>query len=229
VDETTRRTTLGDDRGFDNAQVDRLLTTTRAVRRRLDLHRPVEPDVLLDCIRLATQAPSPGNNQRWRWMVVTDPGKRLAIGELYRASYAAYIAPRKAIIPPDDHARWRMTGSSDYLAEHLADVPVLVIPCVLETLSAGATSEQQASFWGGILPAVWSFQLALRSRGLGSAWTTLHLNYEREIGDLLAIPATVTQVALLPVAYTLGTEFAVASRRPAREVTYIDSWGAKAG
>jgi nitroreductase len=212
---------------FDTGQTDRLLTTTRAVRKRLDLDRPVPREVVLECIQLATQAPSPGNNQRWRWVVVTDPDKKGVIGELYGKSYAAYIAPRKEMIAPDDDARWRMTGSSDFLAERMADVPVLVIPCLLETLPADASGEQFAGFWGGILPAVWSFQLALRSRGLGSALTTLHLNYEREIGDLLGIPDTVTQAALLPVAYTKGTDFAPALRRPAAEVTYFDQWGVK--
>ena len=220
--------TTSSDTGFDTEQTDRLLTTTRAVRKRLDLTRQVPREVLLDCIQLATQAPSPGNNQRWRWMVVTDPAKKRVIADLYGKSYAAYIAPRKEMIAPDDDARWRMTGSSDYLASHMADVPVLVIPCLLETLPDVATGEQHAGFWGGILPAVWSFQLALRSRGLGSALTTLHLNYEREIGEVLGIPDTVTQAALLPVAYTTGTDFAPAARKPAAEVTYFDQWSVKA-
>jgi nitroreductase len=215
------------DAGFDTAQTDRLLTTTRAVRKRLDLGRDVPREVVLECIQLATQAPSPGNNQRWRWMVVTEAGKKRAIADLYGKSYAAYIAPKKELIAADDDARWRMTGSSDYLADHLADVPVLVIPCLLEARPEEVTGEQPAGFWGGILPAVWSFQLALRSRGLGSALTTLHLNYEREIGELLGIPDTVTQAALLPVAYTKGTDFAPAARKAATEVTYFDQWGVK--
>jgi nitroreductase len=212
---------------FDTTQTDRLLTTTRAVRKRLDLQREVPREVVLECIQLACQAPSPGNNQRWRWVVVTDAEKRRAIAELYGKSYAAYIAPKKEMIAADDDARWRITGSSDYLADHMAEVPVLVIPCLLETLPADATGERHAGFWGGILPAVWSFQLALRSRGLGSALTTLHLDYEREIGELLGIPDTVTQAALLPVAYTKGVDFGPAARRPAAEVTYFDRWGVK--
>jgi nitroreductase len=220
--------TASPDAGFDTEQTDRLLTTTRAVRKRLDLTRPVPREVLLECIQLATQAPSPGNNQRWRWMVVSDPEKKRVIADLYGKSYAAYIAPRKELIAPGDDARWRMTGSSDYLASHLADVPVLVIPCLLETLPDDATGEQHAGFWGGILPAVWSFQLALRSRGLGSALTTLHLNHEREVGEVLGIPDTVTQAALLPVAYTTGADFAPAARKPAAEVTYFDEWRVKA-
>jgi nitroreductase len=209
---------------FDLQQTDRLLTTTRAVRKRLDLSRPVEPSVILECLRVATQAPSGGNQQRWRWMIVSDPEKKSAIGEYYSKSFAAYIAPKKALIGPDDHASVRMTESSSYLAEHLADVPVLVIPTVLDRPPSGRTGEEQAGFWGGILPAVWSFQLALRSRGLGSAWTTLHLNYEREVGEILGVPDTVTQVALLPVAYYTGESFSPAPRRPVEQIAYWDSW-----
>jgi nitroreductase len=217
------------DAPFDTTQTDGLLTTTRAVRKRLDLQREVPRDVVLECIQLACQAPSPGNNQRWRWMVVTEGEKKRAVADLYAKSYAAYIAPKKEMIAADDDARWRITGSSDYLADHMAEVPVLVIPCLLETLPADATGERHAGFWGGILPAVWSFQLALRSRGLGSVLTTLHLDYEREIGELLGIPDTVTQAALLPVAYTKGVDFGPAARRPAAEVTYFDRWGVKQG
>jgi nitroreductase len=209
---------------FDLVQTDRLLTTTRAVRQRLDLARPVESEVVLECLRIAAQAPSGGNRQRWRWMVVRDGAKKEAVASLYAKSYAAYIAPRLEMLQPDDHASVRMTASSTYLAEHMAEVPVLVIPCVLDRLAADATAEQQASFYGGILPAVWSFQLALRSRGLGSAWTTLHLDYENEVGDLLEIPRTVTQVALLPVAYYTGDDFRPAPRRPIEEVVYLDTW-----
>jgi len=209
---------------FDLSQTDRLLTTTRAVRKRLDLDRPVEREVVLECIQLATQAPSGGNGQRWRWVVVGDPDKKRAIGELYARSYADYMAPKRELIAEDDHTRLRMTGSSDHLAAHLAEVPFLVIPCVLDVLDPAASGEAHAGFWGGILPAVWSFQLALRSRGLGSAWTTLHLNHERAVGELLGIPDSVTQVALLPVAHTVGTDFRPAPRRPAAEVTYFDTW-----
>jgi nitroreductase len=212
---------------FDTEQTDLLLSTTRAVRKRLDLERPVPREVVLECIQLATQAPSPGNNQRWRWVVVTDSAKKRSIAELYAKSYAAYIAPKKAMIAVDDDARWRITGSSDFLADHMAEVPVLVIPCLLEARPERTVGEEPAGFWGGIFPAVWSFQLALRSRGLGSALTTLHLNYEREVGEVLGIPDTVTQAALLPVAYTKGMDFAPADRKPAADVTYFDQWGVK--
>ena len=190
--------------GFDLAQTDHLLTTTRAVRKRLDLTRAVEPKVLLDCIQIASQAPSGSNAQRWRWIVVTDPEKKKTVAHYYALSFKDYIAPKLDLIEPGDHASVRMTDSASYLAEHMAEVPALVIPCVLDRPPEANGGEQSAGFWGGILPAVWSFQLALRSRGLGSAWTTLHLNYEKEVGDALGVPTTVTQAALLPVAYYTG-------------------------
>ena len=211
---------------FDLAQTDRLLTTTRAVRKRLDLARPVERGVVLECLRIATQAPSGGNRQRWRWVVVRDGPKKKAIADLYERAYDAYIAPQLALLDPDDRASVRMVESSRYLADHMAEVPLLVIPCVLDRLEPGAGTTEVASYYGGILPAVWSFQLALRSRGLGSAWTTLHLDYEREVGELLDIPETVTQVALLPVAYYRGEGFGPAPRRPIEEITYLDGWKA---
>lgn len=210
--------------GFDLESVDRLLTTTRAVRKRIDLDRAVEPEVLLECLRLAGQAPSGGNTQRWRWVIVTDPGKKRAVAELYAASFERYIEPKRRLLQPDDVRGARMIESASYLAERMADMPVLVIPCTLDQLGPDANAEQRASLFGGIFPAVWSFQLALRSRGLGSALTTLHLDYEREVGAVLAIPDTVTQVALLPVGYVTGGDFRPAPRRPVEEVTYWDTW-----
>ena len=209
---------------FDLAQTDRLLTTTRAVRKRLDLQRPVEREVILECLSVASQAPSGSNSQRWRWMLVTDADKKRAIAGYYRKSWEAYMAPKLALLDPDDKASVKMTASARHLAEHMGEVPVLVIPTVLDLPPQDTMGEAQAGFWGGIFPAVWSFQLALRSRGIGSATTTLHLNYEREIGELLGMPDTVKQVALLPVAYYTGTDFSPAPRRPIEEVTYWDSW-----
>ena len=213
---------------FDLTQTDRLLTTTRAVRKRLDLERPVEPSVLLECLEIATQAPSGANAQKWRWLLVTEQDKKRKIQEYYAESFADYIAPKRALIEPDDVRSIKMSDSASYLADHLADVPVLVIPCVLDRPPTEPGGEGPAGFWGGILPAVWSFQLALRSRGLGSAWTTLHLTYEQEVGKLLGIPDTVTQVALLPVAYYTGEGFQPAPRRPIDEVTYWNGWRLKA-
>jgi nitroreductase len=211
--------------GFDLAQTDRLLTTTRAVRRRLDLERPVEREVVLDCLRVALQAPSGGNSQPWRWLVIDDPDVRAALGDLYREGYGPYIEMQKAAVRAaggdDDSAIIR---SSDYLAEHLHEAPIHVIPCLLDRLPERPSPADTAGFYGSILPAVWSFQLALRSRGLGSAFTTLHLLHEREAAELLGIPDTVTMVALLPVAYTTGGDFRPADRKPVEAVTYWNAW-----
>jgi nitroreductase len=210
--------------GFDLAETDRLLTTTRAVRRRLDLGRPVAREVVLDCLRVATQAPSGGNTQPWRWLVVDDPEVRAGLAEIYRKGYGPYIEMQKAAVVAaggdDDNAILR---SSDYLAEHLHEVPVHVIPCLLSRLPEQPTTVDTAGFYGSILPAVWSFMLALRSRGLGSAYTTLHLQHEREAAELLGVPDTVTMVALLPVAHVSG-DFRPADRKPVEAVTYWNGW-----
>lgn len=215
--------------GFDLAQTDRLLTTTRAVRRRLDLDRPVEREVVLDCLRIATQAPSGGNTQPWRWLVVDDPGVRAGLADLYRKGYGPYIEmQREAVRAAGGDDDSPILRSSDYLAEHLHEVPVHVIPCLLARLPERPSPADTAGFYGSILPAVWSFQLALRSRGLGSAFTTLHLHNEREASELLGIPDTVTMAALLPVAYATGGDFRPADRKPVEAVTYWNAWKRRA-
>jgi nitroreductase len=210
--------------GFDLAETDRLLTTTRAVRKRLDLDRPVEREILLDCLRIATQAPSGGNTQPWRWLVVDDPEVRAGLAEIYRRGYGPYIAMQKAAVAAaggDDDSP--ILRSSDFLAEHLHEVPVHVIPCLLTRLPERPTTADTAGFYGSILPAVWSFMLALRSRGLGTVFTTLHLQHEREAAELLGIPDTVTMVGLLPVAHVTG-DFRPADRKPVEAVTYWNAW-----
>jgi nitroreductase len=211
---------------LDRETVDQLLTTTRAVRKRIDLDRPVEPEVVRECLQLASQAPSGGNNQRWRWMIVADADKKKVVADYYAQSFAQYIAPKRALLQPDDVRAHRMIESASYLADRMAEMPLLVIPCTLDQLGPDADAEERAGLYGGIFPAIWSFQLALRSRGLGSALTTLHLAYEREIGGALGIPETVTQVALLPVGYYTGDGFRPAPRRPVEEITYWDTWKA---
>lgn len=203
--------------------VDHVLRTTRAVRLRLDLDRPVPRGVVLECLRLAVQAPTASNDQDWRWLVVTDRAKRAALAELYSASGADYLAA--AVERATDPQTLRVYQSALALTETLHRVPVHVIPCI-ERRVDGAPNVVAASAYGSILPATWSFLLALRSRGLGSVWTTLHLAREAEAADLLGIPSSVTQVALLPVAYTIGTHFKPAVRRPVEQVTYWDTWGA---
>jgi nitroreductase len=207
---------------MDIATVDELLSTTRSVRKRLDLTRPVGRDVILECIRLAMQAPTASNAQDWRWMVITDADKRAAIADIYRGIGAQYLA-HAAETASDPQTR-RVYESATSLAETLAQVPVHVIPCLdqrIDDVELGVA----AAAWASIIPAGWSFLLALRSRGLGSVWTTMHLFKEKEVAELLGIPATVTQAALFPVAYTIGTDFRPASRPPAESITYWNSWG----
>lgn len=207
---------------------DHVATTTRAVRKRLDLERPVPPEVIAECTEIALQAPTGSNAQGWRFVVVTDAGKRAKLAEYYLTGWkAVYGDPKAAVaaVPEDKRAQQeRVLDSADYLANNLQHVPVHVIPCLLGRPGDGTPSAMWAGFLGSIYPAVWSFQLALRSRGLGSVLTTLHLFREQEAAELLGIPDTVTQCALLPVAYTKGTDFKPATRRPANEVTYWDAW-----
>ncbi len=208
---------------FDLATVDRLLSTTRSVRRRLDLHRPVERSVIERCIELSQQAPTASNSQTWRWIVVTDPALRSAIGDIYRRGLPGITSMAGAADPDDPQTRRAYDGAA-WLAEHLGEVPVIVIPCVTGRLPRGSSTTGAASLLGSIYQAVWSFQLALRSRGLGSTFTTLHLLWERDVADVLGIPDDVTQVALLPVAYTDTNGFRPARRPPASTITSWDGW-----
>jgi len=211
---------------FDLETTDRLLSTTRAVRKRLDLKRPVEREVILDCIRLSQQAPTGSNSQTWRWMIVTDADKRRALAEIYKKAGTTYLSSsQEAARQSGNDQTVRVMSSALYLAEHLHEVPVHVIPCMEGVMPAGVPAGAQAGFYGSIFPAVWSFQLALRSRGLGSALTTLHLMLADEAAQVLGIPSNITQAALLPVAYTLGDDFTPANRPPASEITYWDTWG----
>jgi nitroreductase len=204
--------------GLDLATVDKLLTTTRAVRRRLDLTRPVELDVVMECLRLAVQAPTGSNQQTWRWLVVTDPELRAALADLYRNLPAHRPATRLGSVPPPDDQQARVMDSSGYLMQHLHEVPVLVVPCVEDV--GGAVGWPPS-----IYPAVWSFMLALRSRGLGSVLTTVHLYREAEAAELLGVPPGFVQACLLPVAYYTGDDFKPADRRPVEELTFLDRWG----
>jgi nitroreductase len=210
---------------FDLNETDRLLTTTRSVRKRLDLSRPVEREVILDCLRIAIQAPTGSNSQRWRWLVVDDPDKRNTLAELYRRMANPYMsAGREGAEQSGDHVLGRVLDSAIYLKDHLHEVPIHVVPCHLDRVPEKPSTAEVAGFYGSIVPAVWSFQLALRSRGLGSVFTTLHLPFENEAAELLGIPDTVTQVALIPVAYYTGDDFKPAARRPIEEITYWNTW-----
>ncbi len=208
--------------------VDHLLSTTRSVRKRLDLTRPVPDAVIDECIQIAIQAPSASNSQRWHFVVVTDAKQRAAVAGCYQRSFTLYATPPAGQPEPDRSdprvaQALRVRDSAQYLSDHMHEVPVLIIPCI-EGRVENAGQMAQAATYGSILPATWSLMLALRARGLGSAWTTLHLRYEREVCDILGIPGTVTQVALLPVAYYLGDDFKPATRLPLDERIHRNTW-----
>jgi len=210
----------------DLASTDRLLTTTRSVRKRLDFSRPVERSVIERCIEIALQAPTGGNMQDWHFVVVTDAAKRQALADLYRKGWEFYLKLERPPMAEDDPRTQqlpRIVDSAQYLTDHFHEAPVMIIPCIggrVENMGVFA----QASTYGSILPAVWSLMLALRSRGSGSAWTTIHLLHAKEAAQLLGIPDHVTQVALLPVAYFKGTDFKPAKRLPVSKVTHWDGW-----
>ncbi|WP_134324282.1 nitroreductase family protein [Cumulibacter soli] len=199
---------------------DWLLSTTRAVRKRLDLERPVEPEVILECLRLAVQAPTGSNSQGWRWMIVTDEAKRAKLAEFYKEVGRKYMATKGQ--EEADEQTGRVRSSAAYLVDVIEQVPALVIPCIA---GKPANLESAAGFFGSIHPAIWSFCLALRSRGLGSVWTTFHLAHAQETAELLEIPEGFTQAAMLPIAYTKGTDFKPAARGPIEDITFWNTWG----
>lgn len=202
------------------AATDELLSTTRSVRKRFDLDRPVERDVILECVTLAQQAPSGSNAQTWRFVVVTDPELRRRLGEFYRSGAGEYLA--QARDRAQDATTRRVYESAAYLAENIERVPVHVIPCIYGRPSEDVRST--SGLYASVVPAAWSFMLALRSRGLGSVWTTLHLAHEAESSAMLGIPERVTQTGLIPVGHYTGTTFRPVARRPASEITYWDGW-----
>jgi nitroreductase len=208
---------------MDLASIDHVLTTTRSVRKRLDLTRPVEPELITRCLEIAVQAPSGSNRQRWHFVVITDPDLKLGIAELYRRAFASYRgAPQESQgggTPAD-----AITESADYLATHFHEVPALVLFCYEGRVEQAGVAAQ-ASVYGSILPAAWSFMLALRARGLGATWTTLHLRYEQEAAALLGIPDRFTQAVLFPVAYYTGDNFKPARREPLDQVISWNGWG----
>ena len=207
---------------FDVAMTDALLSTTRAVRKRLDLERPVPRAIIEECLELAVQAPTGSNSQTWRWIVLEDADKRQALADLYRKGARPYLSA--ASDQAGDAQTQRVFDSAMYLMDRLQDVPVHVIPCVAGRPEANAPVTMLGGLFGSIFPAVWSFQLALRARGLGSTLTTLHLPEEKAAAELLGIPDDVMQVALLPVAYTKGTDFKPAKRPPVAKITHWNEW-----
>ncbi|GAB4202447.1 MAG: nitroreductase family protein [Roseiflexaceae bacterium] len=209
---------------------DELLTTTRSVRKRLDLTRPVEDHLIEECITVAQQAPSGSNLQTWQFVVVRDATKRAALADMYRRSWEVYISgsyaarSQGADNPERAATQMRVGESAQYLTDHLHEVPVHIIPCITPRPER-MDFATQAALWGSILPAAWSLMLAGRARGLGSAWTTLHLAFEREAAELLGIPyEQVAQTCLLPFAYSIGTDFKPGPRAPLSSIIHWDHW-----
>ncbi len=214
---------------------DELLSTTRAVRKRLDLDRPVSEEVLKECMELAVQAPTGSNAQGWQFVFVTDPDKKAQIGEYYRQAFSLYrdmpVAIHKLHSDSDDNSlkqsQDRSASSADYLAENMGKVPAMLIPCIAGRTDTPETNNMiaQTATLGSIIPAAWNFMLAARSRGIGTAWTTLHLMHEKAVADLLGIPFDdFMQVALIPIGYTKGTNFKPAYRPPIESVMHINEW-----
>lgn len=214
-----------------NLSADEVLSTTRAVRKRIDFDRPVEDEVLRECLELALQSPTGSNAQSWQWVVVTDVEKKKTLGELYARAFEMYKGfdgnAANAYKGPDDTRiaqQGRVMDSAQYLADRMGEVPAMLIPC-LPVRMGGAPNIMAASLYGSILPGVWSFMLAARERGLGTSWTTLHLMHEEEAAAILGIPfGEVTQVALIAVGYTKGTDFKPARREPLDTVLHWNSW-----
>ena len=211
---------------FDLGETDRLLSTTRAVRKRLDLERPVERPVLVDCVELAMQAPTGSNRQGWSWVIVDDRDTIAGLAEIYRRGALGYLTKAKASAEArGDEQTVRVFDSTLVLADTMHEVPAMVVPCIdAPRAETALPAADWSSLFASIYPAVWSFQLALRSRGLGSTLTTLHLRHADEAAVLLDLPDRALQVALLPVAYTVGTEFRPAKRPPAESIVHWNRW-----
>ena len=214
-------------------QVDEALSTTRTVRKRLDFERPVSRGLVEECLELALQAPNGSNQQLWRWVLVDDPALKSQMATIYRAGLDGYASQGATPDKPRNvdytsEQALRISSSVMYLRENLEKSPVLVVPLLAGRVD-GASTFLQASMWGSVIPAVWSFMLALRARGLGSAWTTIHLHREAEMAQLLGIPSSFTQVGLFPVAYTIGTDFKPAGRRPLAEVASWNGFSSHSG
>ena len=213
-----------------NLSVDEVLTTTRAVRKRLDFERPVAYSVLRECLEIAVQSPTGSLGQMWHFVLVDDVAKRHALAEIYRRAWAIYVEQPWSIFKL--HANdagmapvaARAGASAEYLAENLERAPWLLVP-VLAGRYEEAPLANLAAVYGSILPAVWSFMLAARERGLGTCWTTGHLMFEREAAAVLDIPhAAHTQVAMLPIAWTHGTQFSAAPRKDLDQFIHRNGW-----
>jgi nitroreductase len=221
-----------------NLSPDELLTTTRAVRKRLNLEKPVPITLVHECIEIALQAPTGGNTQSWQFMIVTDPALRSQLADLYRSAWdkyrgapgSVYDLATKETESQRKQQHQRVISSAEYLVEHLQDVPVHLIPCMRgrnDQMTGDYANAVHSSSYGSIIPAAWSYMLAARSRGLGTAWTTAHLFHEREAAELLGIPYdNYTQVALIPTAWYTGETFRASLRRAVADVVHENTWSA---
>lgn len=210
---------------------DQVLSTTRAVRKRLDFDRPVDMSLIRECLALALQAPSGSNAQGWQFMVVSDRDKIKTIAGYYQSAFAEYEAgpfqptAQHQDAPEMATTQARVLNSAQYLAANLHRIPALLIPCMQGRPDvAGIPAGALAGMYGSIIPATWSFMLAARERGLGTCWTTLHLDHEQAVAELLGIPDDYTQIALIPIAHTLGTDFKPAPRKSLDAVLHVDQW-----
>lgn len=211
---------------------DQLLTTTRAVRKRLDFSRPVEDSLIRECVEIAMQSPSGSNNMTMQFVVVRDEAKRKAIGEVYRQCYemyksldGIYIGSIEKGNDVENAQQLRSASSADFLGEHMGDAPALILACNVGSRVESAPAMMAASMMGNVLPAMWSFMLAARARGLGTAWTTVHLMMEKQVADIVGIPfENVQQACLSPLAYTRGTDFKPAVRPDADSIIHWDTW-----
>jgi nitroreductase len=211
---------------------DELLTTTRAVRKRLDFTRPVPDELIRECVEIAMQSPSGSNSMTMQFMVVKDEAKRKAIGEIYRQGFEIYRSMDGVYVGSIDKGsdemnaqQARVADSASYLGDRMGDAPALIIGCTQGMRTDGGPGMMVSSLMGNILPAMWSFMLAARARGLGTAWTTIHLMMEQQVADVVGIPYdTVQQVCLSPLAYTLGTDFKPAKRPEPDTIIHWDQW-----
>jgi nitroreductase len=207
-----------------NLTADEVLTTTRSVRKRLDFSRLVEKKVLRECLEIAVQAPSASNRQDWHFIFVTEPDKREQLADIYRRGAEISYASRENEDLALSEEKRRVRESSQYLIANMSKAPVLFIPCI-EGRTDNVSIEKQAARWGTIVPAMWSFMLAARNRGLGTCLTTMHLYLEQEAAEILGIPyEEIMQVGLIPVAYTKGTDFKLAKRQPLETVMHWEGW-----
>ena len=205
--------------------VDEVLTTTRTVRKRIDFERPVERKAVVECLEAALQSPSGSNAQGWRWIVVTDPDRRLALAEVYREGWEVYRTHLLPHVRGETEAQVdRISESALYMAENFERYPVMLVPCI-PRVRPEPTAFEMMSRLGSIMPGIWSFMLAARERGLGTAWTTIHLMHEERAAEVLGIPfERYAQCALVTVGHTIGTDFKPATRSALESVVHWDSW-----